>query len=30
MQTSLVFNDGSPEYGAQIGDLMLKVAQLVT
>ena len=30
MQTGLVFNDGSPEYGAQIGDLMLKVAQLVT
>jgi hypothetical protein len=30
MKTGLVTNDGSPEYGAQIGDLMLKVAVLVT
>lgn len=30
MKTGLLTNDGSPEYGAQLGDLMLKVAALVT
>jgi len=30
MKEGLVVNDGSPEYGAQLGDLMLKVAALVT